>query len=159
MSTVSDPSCSQCRALRSENRRTGSERRFCGRDDSPRQPVSSRESTGAATAVPVTLELGHAPQTAMAGESGVRHSAARTRIFKLYRPARRRLAAVARGGSYRFGGGNGSRIGSGLIFARIALSVRTRGDNGNRSPSMMLSSSLSSAAFSSSVRSKFMTCR
>jgi len=111
---------SQCRALRSENRRTGSERRFCGRDDSPRQPVSSRESTGAATAVPVTLELGHAPQTAMAGESGVRHSAARARIFKLYRPARRRLAAVARGGSYRFGGGNGSRIGSGLIFARIA---------------------------------------
>ena len=47
------------------------------------------------------------------------------------------------GGSYRFGGGNGSRTGSGLIFARIAFNVRMRGDNGNRSPSIMSSSALS----------------
>jgi hypothetical protein len=58
----------------------------------------------------------------------------------------------ARSGSYRFGGGNGSRTGSGLIFARIAFNVRMRGDNGNRSPSIMSSSALSRAAVSSSVR-------
>ena len=50
------------------------------------------------------------------------------------------------------GGGNGSRTGSGLIFARIAFNVRMRGDNGNRSPSIMSSSALSRAAVSSSVR-------
>ena len=77
----------------------------------------------------------------------------------LFRELEQRLAAVARGGSYRFGGGNGSRTGSGRIFVRIALSVTMRGDNGYRSPSMMRSSSLSSAVFSSSVRSRFMTGR
>jgi hypothetical protein len=37
--------------------------------------------------------------------------------------------ALARGGAYCFcGGGNGSRTGSGLILARIAFRVLTRGD-------------------------------
>jgi hypothetical protein len=36
---------------------------------------------------------------------------------------RRLRAAVARGGAYTFGGGNGSRVGSGRSLARIALSV------------------------------------
>jgi hypothetical protein len=40
------------------------------------------------------------------------------------------LAVVARGGAYRFGGGNGSRVGSGWIFARMAFKVWTRGDSG-----------------------------
>jgi len=45
------------------------------------------------------------------------------------RGERRLCFAVARGGAYCFGGGgNGSRTGSSLIFARIALRVLTRGD-------------------------------
>jgi hypothetical protein len=44
---------------------------------------------------------------------------------------RRRLpAAVARGGEYTFRGGKGSRTGSGLSLARIALSVRMRAEKG-----------------------------
>jgi hypothetical protein len=34
------------------------------------------------------------------------------------------------GGAYTFSGGKGSRVGSGLSLARIALSVRMRGENG-----------------------------
>jgi hypothetical protein len=41
-----------------------------------------------------------------------------------------RCLAFARGGSYRFSGGNGSRTGSGRIFARIAFSISIRGDSG-----------------------------
>ena len=41
---------------------------------------------------------------------------------------RRLLAAVARGGAYTFGGGQGSRGGSGLSFPTIALRVRMHGD-------------------------------
>ena len=47
-----------------------------------------------------------------------------------YRPERRPLDVVARGGVYRFGGGNGSRVGSGWIFARMAFKVWTRGNSG-----------------------------
>jgi hypothetical protein len=36
---------------------------------------------------------------------------------------------MARGGAYTFRGGNGSRIGYGFIFARIALKVWMRGDS------------------------------
>jgi hypothetical protein len=46
------------------------------------------------------------------------------------RAVRRLLAATARGGAYTFGGGKGLRTGSGLSLARIALSVRMRGENG-----------------------------
>jgi hypothetical protein len=46
-------------------------------------------------------------------------------------PCRRLLAAVARGGAYTFGGGNGSRAGSGLSFARIVFRVRSRVENGS----------------------------
>jgi hypothetical protein len=35
---------------------------------------------------------------------------------------------LARGGAYTFGGGKGSRTDSGLSLARIALSVRMRGE-------------------------------
>ena|SRR6267378_7609766 len=83
------------------------------------------------------------------GSAAERH---RRAAIGFQRPEFRRRAAVARSGSYRFGGGNGSRTGSGLIFARIAFNVRMRGDNGNRSPSIMSSSALSRAAVSSSVR-------
>jgi hypothetical protein len=41
-----------------------------------------------------------------------------------------RRLPLARGGAYTFGGGKGSRTGSGLSLARIALSVRMRGENG-----------------------------
>jgi hypothetical protein len=45
------------------------------------------------------------------------------------RPAGRLCFAVARGGAYCFGAeGNGSRIGSGLILARITFKVLMRGD-------------------------------
>jgi hypothetical protein len=37
---------------------------------------------------------------------------------------------AVRGGAYTFGGGKGSRIGSGLSFAKIAINVMMRGDNG-----------------------------
>jgi hypothetical protein len=37
---------------------------------------------------------------------------------------------VARGGAETFRGDKGSRTGSGLSFARIALSVRMRGEKG-----------------------------
>jgi hypothetical protein len=40
-----------------------------------------------------------------------------------FHPRRRLLAVVARGGAYTFGGGNGSRVGSGRILPRIALRV------------------------------------
>ena len=40
------------------------------------------------------------------------------------------LAAVARGGAYTFGGGEGSRTGSGLSLARIARKVWMRHENG-----------------------------
>ena len=83
------------------------------------------------------------------GSAAERH---RRAAIGFQRPECRRRAAVARSGSYRFAGGNGSRTGSGLIFARIAFNVRMRGDNGNRSPSIMSSSALSRAAVSSSVR-------
>jgi hypothetical protein len=43
---------------------------------------------------------------------------------------RRLRATVARGGAYTFPGGKGSRTGSGLSLARIALGVRLRGENG-----------------------------
>ena len=43
---------------------------------------------------------------------------------------RRRLLAAARDGAYPFRGGKGSRAGSGLSFARIALRVWMRGENG-----------------------------
>jgi transposase len=49
----------------------------------------------------------------------------------------------------------GSATGSGLSFARIAFKVRMRGESGKRSPSMILSSSLSRAAVSSSDGSRF----
>jgi hypothetical protein len=42
---------------------------------------------------------------------------------------RRRYRAFD-GGAYTFGGGKGSRAGSGLSLARIALRVRMRGENG-----------------------------
>jgi len=42
---------------------------------------------------------------------------------------RRLLAAVALGGAYTFGGGKGSRAGSGLSLARIALKVWMRDEN------------------------------
>jgi hypothetical protein len=42
---------------------------------------------------------------------------------------------LARGGAYTFGGGKGSRAGSGLSLARIALRVRMRGENGYLWPS------------------------
>jgi hypothetical protein len=38
------------------------------------------------------------------------------------------LAALAFGGEYTFGGDKGSRTGSGLSSARIAFTVRIRGD-------------------------------
>ena len=38
--------------------------------------------------------------------------------------------ALVRGDAYTFGGGKGSRAGSGLSFASMLLSVRTRGENG-----------------------------
>ena len=44
-------------------------------------------------------------------------------------PRRRLLAAVARGGAHTFAAGKGSRSGSGLSFARIAFTVRMRGEN------------------------------
>jgi hypothetical protein len=62
-------------------------------------------------------------------------------------PRRRR---PARGGAYAFSGGNGARAGGGRSLSRIAVRVRMRGENGYRSPSMMRSSSPSSAAVSSS---------
>jgi hypothetical protein len=37
---------------------------------------------------------------------------------------------MERGGAYAFGGGKGSRTGSGRSLLRIALSVRMRGENG-----------------------------
>jgi hypothetical protein len=43
--------------------------------------------------------------------------------FSPYRLARCFLARVARGGAYIFGGGKGSRAGSGRIFAKIAFKV------------------------------------
>src|SRR5712672_1923671 len=70
------------------------------------------------------------------GSAAERH---RRAAIGFQRPEFRRRAAVARSGS-------------GLIFARIAFNVRMRGDNGNRSPSIMSSSSLSRPAVSSSVR-------
>jgi hypothetical protein len=39
------------------------------------------------------------------------------------KPPRRLLIAVARGGAYTLGGGNGSRTVSGRILARIAFSI------------------------------------
>ena len=45
-------------------------------------------------------------------------------------PRRRLVAAVAFGGAYTFGGGNGSRTGSGLSLARIAFRVRMGAENG-----------------------------
>jgi hypothetical protein len=36
------------------------------------------------------------------------------------------VVAVARGGAYTFGGGKGSRTGSGRSLARIVISVRMR---------------------------------
>ena len=54
-----------------------------------------------------------------------------------------------------FGAGNGSGRGTGgSSFARIALKLRTRGDSGNRSRSIVPRSSSISAALSS-VRSSF----
>jgi hypothetical protein len=44
---------------------------------------------------------------------------------------------MERGGAYTFGSGKGSRTGSGRSFARIALSVRMRGEKGYLSLSMM----------------------
>jgi hypothetical protein len=49
----------------------------------------------------------------------------------------RRRPRFKRGGAYTFGGGKGSRTGSGQSFARIALSERMRGENGYLSPSMV----------------------
>ena len=43
---------------------------------------------------------------------------------------RRRRFAPTRGGAYTFGGGSGSRTGSGRIFARMPLSIRMRGESG-----------------------------
>jgi len=49
-------------------------------------------------------------------------------VRAIQRPARRLCLAVARGGAYGFGGGNGSRAGSGLILARIAFKIWMRCD-------------------------------
>ena len=46
------------------------------------------------------------------------------------RGQRRLLATVAHSGAHVFGGGKGSRAGSGLSLANIALSVRMRGESG-----------------------------
>src|SRR5580704_7997384 len=55
------------------------------------------------------IELAHLYGRALPGRRG--------------RPARRLLAAVARGGPYTFCGGKGSRTGSGLSLARMAFKV------------------------------------
>jgi hypothetical protein len=53
----------------------------------------------------------------------------RTIAVSHYRP-RRRPYLPFDGGAYTFLGGKGSRTGSGLSLARIALRVRMRGENG-----------------------------
>jgi hypothetical protein len=55
--------------------------------------------------------------------AGRRRAAQRRRRTELGFHPRRLRAVVARGGAYTFGGGNGSRVGSGLILPRIALRV------------------------------------
>jgi hypothetical protein len=70
---------------------------------------------------------------------------------------RRLLAAVARGGSYLFTGGGGSRTGSGLIFPRMPFNISMRGESGYRSSAIVVLSSRVSAVVSSSDRSSFMT--
>ena len=68
------------------------------------------------------------------GSAAERH---RRAAIGFQRPECRRRAAVARSGSYRFGGGNGSRTGSGLILARMAFKVLMRGDMKQRSLTLL----------------------
>jgi hypothetical protein len=56
-------------------------------------------------------------------EARQRGTAYRHRRSRLGFHPRRRLLGVARGGAYTFGGGKGSRVGSGRILPRIALSI------------------------------------
>jgi hypothetical protein len=61
-------------------------------------------------------------------ELGISVNERKARFF--YRPVRRLLVAAARGRAYTIEGGKGSRAGSGLSFAKIALGVRMQGENG-----------------------------